>query len=218
VGKRVLGVLAGGDMPSELLRAWADSAEVVLAADAGADRLLEAGARPTKIVGDLDSISEYAKDMGVEVVHLADQETTDCDKLLSMAAGLGYDHVTLASVEGDSLDHLLATVFSALRARVSVRFALRRGIAWLLRTDAAHDVAKLVIHPGLDRRVSLIPLAPCKGVRLEGVCWPLHNAELSPTGLVSISNRSTGSWVQASLEEGAALLVAEFPVEEMPLW
>jgi thiamine pyrophosphokinase len=216
VRKRVLGVLAGSDMPPDLLRAWADSADVVLAADAGADRLVEAGARPSKIVGDLDSISDSAKAMGVEVVCIADQDTTDCDKLLHMAAADGYEEVTLASIEGDSLDHLLATVFSALRSQIPVRFALRRGVAWLLRAQGAR--AALTIRPGADRRVSLIPLTACKGVVLEGVRWPLRDAELDPTGLVSVSNRSSADEVRASIQEGSALLVAELPVEEMPLW
>src|SRR5512142_918080 len=103
-------------MPPALLRAWADSAEVVLAADAGADRLLEAGTRPTVIVGDLDSLSERGKRLGVEIIHVPSQDSTDCDKLLQLALTMGHGAITLASVEGDSLDHLLATVFSALRS------------------------------------------------------------------------------------------------------
>lgn len=208
----MLGVLAGGDMRPELLRRWADSADVLLAADAGADRLMDAGAKPSLILGDLDSLSERARASGVEVLPIDDQDSTDCDKLLRVCADRGYEEVTLASVEGDSLDHLIATVYSAVRASVRVRLALRTGIG-------------VVLHPGsfsLDtkpgRRVSVLPIVPCTGVCLEGVRWPLCGSSMSPDGLVSVSNEAVCETVRLSLESGSALLVAEYPQEEMPRW
>lgn len=205
-------------MPPETLRRWADGADVILAADAGADRLLEAGAKPSRIVGDLDSIGERARDTGVHIVHVSDQDSTDCDKLLALAASMGFSEITLASVEGDALDHLFATVFSALRADLAIRFALRTGIAWVLRTGASRAPSDATIATEPGRRVSVIPLLPCRGVDLEGVEWPLAGAELSPAGLVGVSNRATEARVHASIGWGAALVVAEFPIEEMPLW
>ena len=218
MSKRVLGVLAGKDMPADLLRRWAADADVVLAADGGADRLLEAGVRPSWIVGDMDSISKEARDMGCPILHVADQDTTDCDKLLQLAASMSYKAVTLASVEGDALDHLLATVYSALRADVAVRFALRTGVAWVLQGGRSNMLWETVISAEPGRRVSLVPLLPCAGVDFEGVEWPLSGAELSPTGLVSVSNRAAGTRVRASVRDGAALLVAEYSFEEMPFW
>lgn len=202
-------------MDPALLRLWAEHADEILAADGGADRLLHAGLKPTRIVGDLDSISPRARALDVPIDEMLDQDSTDCDKLLARAAALGHAEITVACVEGDSLDHLLASLYSALRAPITVRFALRRGIAWLLRTDRRPS---LVVHTEDERRLSLIPLTPCTGVSLDGVHWPLHDALLSPGGRVSVSNRTTGGYVQASLREGAALLVLEVPLEETPDW
>lgn len=199
-------------MPAELLRRWADSADVLLAADAGADRLLDAGATPDLILGDLDSISERARACGAEVRHIDDQSTTDCDKLLRTAFEMGHREVTLASIEGDSLDHLIGSVYSAARAPLKVRLALRTGVAHVLHAGAF----ALDTKPG--RRVSLLPVLPCAGVSLQGVRWPLEEAELSPAGLVSISNEAVSETVRVSLASGTALLVAEYPQEEMPRW
>jgi thiamine pyrophosphokinase len=199
-------------MPPGLLRIWATSAKHIIAADAGADRLLEAGVQPTVIVGDLDSISERAQNLGIEVVHLADQDSTDCDKLLALAASRGIKEITLASVEGDSLDHLIGTVYSAARASINVRFALRTGLGWIVRTGT-HEMSTT-----MGRRVSLLPISPCKGVHLKGVHWPLVNASLAPLSLVSVSNRATGDRVGVTIEEGVGLFIVEYAVEEMPLW
>lgn len=199
-------------MPPELLRRWAETAKHLIAADAGADRLIDAGAKPTLILGDLDSISDKARACGVEVLHIADQDSTDCDKLLRLAYEKGWKAVTLASIEGDSLDHLIGTVYSAVRALVKVRFALRTGIGYVVQAES------LTVETKPGRRVSFLPLLPCSGVSFDGVRWPLTNSEMAPNGLVSVSNQTVSDTVSVSLTEGAGLLVVEYPQEEMPLW
>jgi len=212
VNEKVLGVLAGKDMPPDLLRRWASSADVLIAADAGADRLIAAGSVPNLILGDMDSISEKARNCGAEVLHIADQDSTDCDKLLRTAHDNGFKSVTLASIEGDSLDHLIGTVYSAVRASVQVRFALRTGIGYVVH-KGSHSVSA---EPG--RRVSFLPILPCSGVCLEGVRWPLKDAQMSPNGLVSVSNQAVSDSVRIALDAGSGLLVVEYPAEEMPIW
>lgn len=213
VPKKVLGVLAGEDMPRELLLAWARSADVVLAADAGADRLIEAGVRPDHVVGDLDSIQRRAELGSARIHSRPDQSTTDCDKLLALAAELGFSALTLGAVEGDRMDHALSTWLSAARSSLEVRIALRQGLGWPLRGGRSRSVA---VEPG--RIVSLIPLAPCEGVVLRGVEWPLEGDKLSWDGLVSISNRAVDSSVSVSLEAGLAALIVEVEPRSLPVW
>ncbi|MCX7800588.1 MAG: thiamine diphosphokinase [Fimbriimonadales bacterium] len=210
---RVLGVLAGESLPADVLRAWCDSATLVLAADGGADRVLAVERRPHRVVGDLDSLSERARRLGLDVRHDPDQDCSDCDKLLRLAEECGASAVTLACVEGGYLDHLLAVLSSALRSPLSVRLALRTGVAWVLRAPARLQAAT---SPG--RRVSLMPLLRCTGVRLEGVRWRLDGAELDWTGLVSLSNRAESDRIEARLAAGAALLFVQYPAEEVPFW
>jgi len=213
VPKKVLGVLAGEDMPRDLLLAWARSAEVVLAADAGADRLLEAGALPHHLVGDLDSVRRHEELVGVAVHERRDQDSTDCDKLLDLASELGYGALTLCAIEGDRMDHALSTWLSAARSPLSVRIALRQGLGWPVREGAPRAVA---VEPGST--VSLIPLSPSEGVVLRGVEWPLEGDRLSWDGLVSISNRAVDPVVSVSLDAGLAALIVEVHRENLPSW
>lgn len=200
-------------MPSGLLAAWAQSADVVIAADSGADRLLEAGVQPHRIVGDLDSASESALGLPVPIEHDSDQETTDCDKLLAAAARLGCDEITVVGLEGDLMDHTMGALLSVLRSPVPARIAWRRGV---VHPVLPGRTIREATHTGA--RVSLLPAVECEGASLRGVRWPLEGAALSPLGLISISNCAQGESVEATLESGAAWLFVEVPTEEMPRW
>ncbi len=199
-------------MPDSLLERWALSADALYAADSGADRLLGLGFEPV-LVGDLDSFRTRQAMNRLRVVHIAEQETTDCDKMLRVVASDGHASITLACLEGDLIDHMLSSFASALRSPLAIRFAFRRGIGWLVRPG---DEVCAGTQPG--RRVSLIPLTPCEGACIQGVAWPLREASLALDGPLSISNAATSSEVRASLGSGGALLFVEYPDAEMPRW
>lgn len=212
MSERVLAVLAGADMPPDLLGDWARSAQVVLAADAGADRLLEAGVEPHRIVGDFDSISDLGRFSG-EIHHGPDQDSTDCDKLLALARELGHGRLTLAGLEGDRMDHAIASWLGIARSGLDVRVALRRGLGWIMRPGLVQEIP---VNRGAT--ISMLPLSHTEGVNLSGVEWPLIDRSLTWDGLVSISNKASSSSVQASLKVGVAILFAEYERSDMPWW
>jgi thiamine pyrophosphokinase len=213
VVERVVGVLAGGDLPHGVLQAWARSADLVLAADSGALRLLEAGVKPRIVIGDLDGIGAHPLPSDVEVIRIVDPETTDCDKLLAHAESRGCTAITLLGCEGDRLDHVLSNLSSAARCNLAVRLVLRTGIGWIVRPG--HEVSAGT-EP--DRVVSLLPLGRCEGVTLRGVRWPLEDATLDPLRRISISNEATSNEIFARASSGAMLLFVERPSEDDPWW
>ncbi len=207
----MLGVLAGRDMPTCQLQRWATEADMILAADAGADILLEIGVRPDYIIGDLDSIQGGSAESSV---HLdPDQSSTDCDKLLTKSIELGHEKITLACVEGDQLDHMIATLHSAARHPIHVQVALRTGIGFLLVSGETRE-----IQTEPDRRVSLLPLAHCEGVTLKGVEWPLDSDSITPLGLTSIGNRAVSSQISVEILSGVAFLYVERLATQEPVW
>jgi thiamine pyrophosphokinase len=210
---RVLGVLSGGDNDRELLRRWAQSADRVIAAEAGADLLLDIEVVPHLIIGVMDSISPRGLSSAAKQLLVEDQDTTDCDKLLAQVALEGHSSVTLIGVEGDLPDHVLASLHSAARSNLDVRLAYRRGIGWIVKP---HRPRRITTKPG--RRLSLLGLEPCEGVHLLGCQWPLENARLGLQDSTSISNRTEADEVTVTIDKGAALLFIEYPIEEMPVW
>lgn len=198
-------------MPLAQLSEWAESADRVFAADGAADRLLAAGRRPDVVIGDLDSIGGRAREILADVRHDPDQDTSDADKLLTLAASEGVGTITLAGAEGDLLDHVLGTLQSALRSPLRVRLALRQGLGWIVKGPVRFERSTA---PG--SRFSVVPLTVCHGVTLRGAQWPLAGATLDPFGLTSLSNRAAEAGVFLEIEEGAAFVFAA--TEGRPEW
>jgi thiamine pyrophosphokinase len=211
--ERVLGVLAGGDIDTELLRRWASSADRVIAADAGADLLFHISIAPDLVIGDMDSVSVDALHAAKMHERISEQDTTDCDKLLAAAKKDGLSAITLMGVEGDLPDHVLATLHSAARSPLDVRLAYRRGIGWVAKPDRP-----LVVRTRPGTRVSLLAIDPCDAVHFTGVKWPLSNSLLSLEHGTSISNQTVGDEVSVTIGNGAALLFLEVPTDELPIW
>ncbi|MFN8219818.1 MAG: thiamine diphosphokinase [Fimbriimonadales bacterium] len=200
--RRIFGVLGGRDFPAEALADWARSADVVIAADSATDRLLAVGVEPHVVIGDLDSMKADRAGLSAEIVEIADQDRTDCDKLLDYANGLGPAAMVLAGVEGDRLDHVLSTLSSVARLRPDCRLLLRRGIG---HVRGAGGSVRLETSAG--RRCSVLPL-PEAAVSLSGVRWPLSSEPLRLGGFVSISNETSGT-VEFEVHSGVAMLVLE---------
>lgn len=204
--EKVLGFLNGDLGDDASLSRWLAVADFVIAADGGANRCLRLGRTPDLTIGDFDSFSGSLLDLP-HTKPVLEQATTDCDKLLAEASARGCPSILLAGVEGSLPDHFLATLMSATRFPGSVQIAFDRGIGWMLKPgDRITAPAK--------GRVSLLPLGEAF-VSLAGVEWPLESADLSSSGLVSISNKGLGE-ASAEIHSGYAFFFVEY--DDFPQW
>jgi thiamine pyrophosphokinase len=210
----VIGVLAGGDLPLELLRKWVESAEILVAADGAGNRILEVGATPNWVVGDMDSASTELLASSTVIVKNIDQNYTDCDKLLLFLSERKLLPVTITGLEGNRVDHLLSSIYSVGRVafRDQITLAFRRSLGWVLG-PGQHEK-----RCAPDRRVSLLPISACKNVTATGLRWPITGQNLEAGTSWSISNLSEGDGFSISLEEGLLLVTAEHASEEFPIW
>jgi thiamine pyrophosphokinase len=209
---RVLGILGGGDMPPDLLKKWAETADFIIAADSGSDLAWAVGVQPDVVIGDLDSVSEEGLSAAKEIIRISDQTYTDCDKLLRHLEHLGVERATVASIEGDRLDHVLATLSSCAASSLKLRLALRNGVAEILKSGRHSFQVEI------GETVSLMPLTKCSLEAFSGVEWPLVNVELEPSGLLSISNKAVQTCIEVSIVTGVAVLFRPLPGEGVPIW
>jgi thiamine pyrophosphokinase len=204
-------VVASGDLVAgdELHVA---SADVVVAADGGAQSLERLGRRPDLVVGDLDSIApqllELLRDAGVPIErHPADKDASDAELAIERAQALGARRIVLlGATGGDRLDHELANVLLvADRRYAGLDLRLVRGRTVL---RALHAGARLEIEARAGDGVTLLPIGgDAHGVRSAGLRWPLDGETLAFGRSRGLSNEVVATPASVQLERGTLLVV-----------
>lgn len=202
-------VVAGGEPPPAAPAAPLGPGAVVIAADRGVDHALALGLRVDLAVGDFDSVS----DAGLAAVraaggairaHPRDKDATDLELALEAARELGVRRVLVLGGGGGRLDHLLAAALVLARAAYAD-----------LQVDAVFGEARLAVvreRRGLSGRagdlVTLLPLGgTARGVRTEGLRYPLAGEDLEPGSTRGVSNVLLGAGASVALRAGVVLAV-----------
>ena len=95
--------------------------KLVVAADAGADRLLKYNIIPDQIIGDLDSISDKATTKLEEwIVSNKNIQKTDLEKATDYAFEKGASEIQIIGWSGGRIDHTLAALGLAFNPRISL--------------------------------------------------------------------------------------------------
>ena len=200
-------VFAGGDPPPTELLADVDRSALVIAADSGLDHALALGFSADVVVGDLDSVTpdalRRARDAGADVEpHPAEKDETDLELALRCAVALGVGRVTVVGGGGGRHDHLLANALVLAHEDYAG-----------LQVDALVGTARLtVIRTRAELRgapgslLSLLPLGgAARGIRTEGLRYPLHDEELAPGTTRGVSNEFLAPTAVVSLADGVLL-------------
>ena len=202
-------VVAGGAPPDpDAVQAVPRGARVV-AADRGLDHALALGLDVTVAVGDFDSASPEAvaavESAGIRVErHPAEKDATDLELALDTALALGPSRILVLAGVGERLDHLLSALLLLGSERyASVRLDARIGGA---QAHVIHGERQLEGAPG--ELVSLLPLGgPARGVRTEGLAYPLAGETLESGSSRGVSNEFAAESARVSVENGTLLAV-----------
>jgi len=191
----------------ELVR-LAARADLLVAADGGADHLARVGLRPHVLVGDLDSVSEAARAwVGEErVLARPDQDRTDLDKALVHALDeRGADRLTVLGALGGRVDHELGNLGLLARRALGERLVFREAEGLLLAT-----ARPLELPAAAGETWSFLTFDPAVRVTLEGVRWPVRRRPLDLGSLPSISNLAAADRVRVAPEGGAVVAIRWF--------
>lgn len=194
-------LLGAGECAASDLAQALELAPVLVAADGGADRALRAGLVPDAVIGDLDSISDQARDRipADRLIHISEQDSTDFDKALR---SVGAPLVLALGMLGPRADHMLAGL------NVLVGHPDRRCIL------VSHSDVVFLAPPRLDltlppgARVSLFPMAPVRGTS-TGLDWPIDGLEFRPGDRIGTSNRCTDGQVSLTFESPVMLVLLD---------
>ena len=187
------------------LAALAAEAVPLLAADGGADHLARLGLRPAAVIGDLDSISPETRAWLCEdsLIERPDQDRTDLDKALEYAFDdLGVERLTVLAAVGGRLDHDLGNLGLLARLAMGERLVYEAADHTVL---AVAGEAALAAHPG--ETWSFWTYDPSVRVTIDGVRWPLEDAEIDAGGRPSISNEAIDDVVHVRATGGAVVVM-----------
>lgn len=207
-GEDLVVVVAGGDPlgPNPLPEGAGEA--VVVAADSGVDRALEAGLTVHHVVGDLDSVSRDGLDRAVAGdaalhLHPVMKDATDLELALDLALTFGPARVLVLGGHGGRLDHFwanLALLASAPYADVAVQARMGDARVTIVRPGPAR-IGHLTGSPG--DVVSLLPVhGAAVGVTTVDLLYPLCDEELAAGSTRGVSNRFLSSIATVGLTDG----------------
>lgn len=206
-------VLAGGDPAHPDL--VVPPADLVVAADSGAEVASDLGLVTDLLIGDLDSIRADTlgrlREAGTEVQrHHPDKDATDLELALAAATAAEPARIVLVGGHGGRLDHAL----SVPGALAAVTAQGRRVEAWLGPALVQVTVDGATIHAREGEQVSLLAFGgSVEGLTTEGLRWPLHDFTLEVTSTRGISNQATSSPARVTVGRGTLIIVRPHALE-----
>lgn len=195
-------IFAHGELPSPaLIAALHKRADIVVAADGGANGALESGITVDAVVGDLDSLNEAARGtLPLSGLHYdPDPDATDLQKAIAFAIAQGATAIDVVAAGGGRADHALANL-SVLRLFRGTPIAIHDDLFQISLVTGRVTIDAI---PGTV--VSLVALGECTGVTTRGLRWDLvdHTLAFSPRG---IHNEVAESPATVSVRSGDLLL------------
>jgi len=187
------------------LTALAAGADLLLAADGGADHLARIGLRPAAVIGDLDSVSESTRSwLGEQLlIERPDQDRTDLDKALEYAFDAAeFDRLTVLGALGGRPDHDQGNFGLLARLGMNERL-IYEGDRWTVL--AISGEATLTSVPG--ETWSFWTYDPNIRVTVDGVRWPIDNSTIDAANRPSISNEAIQHEVRVRAEGGAVIVM-----------
>ncbi|MEO8638448.1 MAG: thiamine diphosphokinase [Chloroflexota bacterium] len=204
-------VVAGGNAATEDA-AHLRGAEMVIAADSGAQWLEACGVLPHLVIGDMDSIDpallERLVERGVEVeVHPAEKDASDVELALSRAVTAGADEVVImGGLGGGRRDHELANLLLLVDRRwddIELRIVRGGTTARALHGGGRHE-----LDGSEGDLVTLLPIGgDATGIRTEGLRYPLVGETLQSGRSRGLSNEVEHAPASVSLEGGTLLII-----------
>ncbi len=197
-------LVGAGALDRAMVEAAHRFAPVLIAADGGADRLVEMRLHPRAVIGDMDSIADPERWRAgpSAFVHLAEQDTTDFEKCLYATEAPLYLAVGFT---GRRIDHTLAVFHTLLRyPQKRVVVVGEHEVSALAPPGAT---LRLAVTPGT--RVSIYPLLSVTATHSRGLAWPIDGLALAPGQKIGTSNEASQPVVEVAFDGPGALVMLE---------
>ena len=147
--------------------------KLVVAADAGADRLLKYNIIPDAVIGDLDSISNKTVTKLEEwIVTNKNIQKTDLEKAVDYAFEKGASSIQIVGWSGGRIDHTLAALGLAFNSKITL-------VDENFTVEAITD-SKII--EGKENTIFSLMAMPEARISITGARWNLKHEKLKMSG------------------------------------
>ncbi len=178
--------------------------DMVIAVDGGFQILKENGINADMVIGDFDSLHFVPQHSNVIVLN-TEKDDTDMWAAVKEGMGAGYEVFHIYCGTGGRIEHTLANIQLVARLSQDEKQGFLYGSDYIITavTNRAITFSK-----DLSGYVSVFSHSEkAQGVYLKGLKYELHNAELSNTYPLGVSNEFIGRESRISVENGTLLIV-----------
>jgi len=197
-------ILCNGEPPAgPLCRRLARAADLIVAADGGANTARTLGIQPDVIIGDLDSVSQSTLRFfsTARTLRVRRQDNTDLEKALDYLTQRGTTNVSILGATGGRIDFTLGNLSVMFNYLSSFAITVY-GNNW----KAIPVLGKVREDAQKGAIVSLMPFGSCSGVSITGVKYPLHRATMK-AGMIGVSNVVLRPRCTVQVQKGRMLLI-----------
>ena len=190
--------------------------DLILAADGGTRHALDLGLTPSIVIGDLDSLTfnlQPLTDLGTKFIQRPrDKDETDLELALDYAIQNGCREIVIVAALGGRLDQTLGNLALLTDPRHKPALSEVEGSLDTRLDDGVEQTffcrARSEVEGRRGDLVSLIPWGgEVRGVRTQGLRWPLSDETLLPHKTRGISNELLGETASVEIESGLLLIV-----------
>jgi len=190
-------------------------AELIVAVDGGLDHLTKLGVTPHIIIGDLDSVDReklsYFEDIGVGITKFPEKkDQTDLELALQYVAESGFENIYLLGATGGRIDHFLGNLYLCSNPKFAdkeIKLLSKNNELFVCKQNQ-----QIYGQPG--DLISLIPISEqVKGIKTQGLEYPLENEDLNRWEARGISNLMVEETAKIHFQSGVLLCVHYFKSE-----
>lgn len=176
--------------------------DTIICADGGYNLAVKYGLKPNYIVGDMDSIADYDKD--IELVQFTkDKDKTDGELAVLFAANRGCKKLHVYGADGGRLDHILSNIYLLF-------IGLKVGVRVTIHTESctiylANSTFELPVNVG--DIISIVPFSERVHINsTKGLKYEIKDTSLRKGSTQGISNVSTSDSIMIDVSEGEAIV------------
>ena len=180
--------------------------EEIIGVDNGTAHLFNKSLIPSKVLGDLDSITpnllEKVKNLNIDLIcYESNKDKTDFEISLDSIDKPSEKNIFLIGGEEGEIDHLLS-IFSLI-----INFEYASNITWFYmdKTIIFRNNVSISLNEGT--RFSIVPITNLKSLNVTGAKWNVNKENIKAGSSRTLRNESAEEQINVSCSEGLFSLI-----------